>query len=108
METVFITELPQDEYGNRGATLPDPMVVEATYKDDTHHGYTFRSYKFLAPQEFAEKWTGYWRGAVWVEVAGPARHLTEAEYVQVLEAAGVDAKRLEWAKFRERAKREKR
>ena len=80
----FYTELPQDEYGNRGYTNSQAQVIEAEPRQDQ---YGNEHLTILAPATFISRWTSVMAWG-WIEVDGPARFLSEHEYCDLLERFG--------------------
>lgn len=71
--STFITELPADKHGNRAYTNRQAAVIEVEAIDE----YIWR---VIAPDSFRSRWMTLGRKAIWKEVSGPARLLSEDEY----------------------------
>ncbi len=85
----YFTELPVDEFGNRGHTNSKPRVIEGTIEGEL--------IRVISPKNYP--WTTL-ELSLFVEVEGPARELTEEEYIKALEKAGVDPAHITSAKRR--------
>lgn len=97
-QSFFVTVLPIDQYGNRSFMEAQPVVVEVV--EGREAGYPV--YTVIAPEPFKLRCPYFSsRGYnTWIEVEGPARTLTEYEYVELLEKAGVEERYITWAKHR--------
>jgi hypothetical protein len=86
--TMFVIELPADEYGNLAFTAGKVAVLEVEQVEERmSERYVHISYKPSAPQYFVDNWPSGFMARGWIEVDGPARFLTEQEYVTLLKQA---------------------
>lgn len=87
MDNKFVVELPQDKYGNTGMHL---AVLEVRVQG--------RDARILAPESHVKYGTFYTDVMPHADIVGPARPLTDREYVQVLIVANVNEQYIERAK----------
>ena len=92
---MFVVELPKDEYGNLMYIAPPhrgPQVIEVEAQDA-------HTLCVIAPDPAVFPWRELIPQG-WLEVSGPARTLSDVEYVQLLQQHDAPAAYLERARQR--------
>ena len=93
---MFVTELPQDTFGNRAYTQSQARVIEVTSTQGRNRATSFN---VVAPPDFKQRCVTV-QSNVFVQVDGPVRLLTEQQWVDLLRQANVDQRIITWAEKR--------
>lgn len=88
MDKRTFIELPGDEYGNRGYTALQPVVILVDYEPGAQEGAG--RLHILEPKSFRDNWPTVSEWRAWIEVTYRHGPISEKEYVYLLMTQGVD------------------